>query len=199
MPSPLTPPARFDPSPRLRMRRLVRPLLEHLLARASRFQDTPLQFEIDSAGVAVAAWSSFSADLPVADRRLLSDGAQLCAALDLLIEQALEDAEPFSDVDVDDSRDHVLLGDTAKLDIDMARDTALDSPLVRIAEWFDGLCGSLRAVHTRATEVVRLRVEGYGSRDIAARLGTGARLVRRLLTDVRCELEQARRRIPTSC
>lgn len=169
----------------VQMTRLLRPLLEQLLARAGRLRETPLQFEIDSAGVALAVWSSFSAELSAADRHSLSDGARVCDALDLLVACALEDA---------DSHVRVLSAREAKPAADSVREAVLDGPLVRVTQWFDELCGSLRETPFMAIEIVRLRVEGYEPRDIADRLGSGVRLVRRLLADTHNVLKRARKR-----
>lgn len=192
MHAPTTTAVVIDPSLQASMMRLLRPLLEQLLVRASRFQETPLQFEMDSAGVAMAAWSSFSADLSAADKHLLSSGLLICEALDLLVAQALGDPNSVV-VNDHDLQDFAPPARGAGRDTQSVRGAALDSPLVRIAEWFDKLCDSLRAAHPTAIEALRLRVEGYGPRDIGVRMGTGERLVRRLLADVRGELKQAKR------
>lgn len=174
-----------DPSTRLRMERLARSLLEQLLTRAARFQDTPLQFEIDSAGVALAAWSSFWPDVPPEDRHLLSDGKRLCAAVDGLVEQAFEEADARN---VANGQGLAVCGTASHVFV--TRDAKSDSPLARISEWLDRLCGALRLAHPRALEVIRLRVEGYAARDIAIRLGTGVHLVRRILADARSAVER---------
>jgi hypothetical protein len=188
----LTTTAAFVP-PQARLMRLARPLLEQLLARTSRFLETPLQFEIDSAGVAMDVWGSFSADLSAADRHLLSDGAQLRVALDLLIERALEDADPECDILALESPHRWQSSSTVRPDVDSTCSALFHSPLVYIVEWFDKFCSSLRLTHPRAIEIVRMRVEGYAARDIAGRLGMGVRLVRRLLADARADLKQAKR------
>jgi hypothetical protein len=172
--------------------RLVRPLLEELLARASRLRETPLQFEIDTAGIALAAWSSFLIALPEADRQQLSDGKQLRAALDLLIEQALGDTDPHSDTSGYEWVDRGQSSSSSCPGAGAAHDELQQGRLVRIVAWLDELCKVLREIDPMAIEIVRLRVEGYGPRDIADRLGTGTRLVRHLLADARNQLNQAR-------
>lgn len=53
-------------------------------------------------------------------------------------------------------------------------------------EWLDGFFAAARAVDARALEIVELRLRGFDERDIAERLETGLRLVRRIIEDLRC-------------
>jgi hypothetical protein len=182
-----------DASPPMQLMRLVRPLLEQFLARVSRLQETPLQFEIDTTGIALASWSSFLVALAESDRQQLSDGTRLCAALDLLIEQALGDTDPQSETNSCESVGCWQSRSSTQQSAEAARSQMQQGPLVLIVEWLDELCNLLRGIDLTAIEVVRLRVEGYGPRDIADRLGTGTRLVRHLLADARSQLNQARR------
>jgi NAD-dependent dihydropyrimidine dehydrogenase PreA subunit len=51
-------------------------------------------------------------------------------------------------------------------------------------QWLDHLYAVARSVDLRAIEIVGLRLEGCADREIAERLGTGMRLVRRIADDV---------------
>jgi hypothetical protein len=124
----------------------------------------------------------------------LSDGARLCAALDLLIDRALGDTGPQGDMIGHESLDGLQSPTSTEPAADSTPDAPRCSPLVCLVDWFDKFCRSLPAIHPTAIEMVRMRVDGYSARDIAGRLQTGVRLVRRVLADTRSELEQARRR-----
>lgn len=174
-----------DPSTCEQIARFVRPLLDQLLGHAAAYQKMPLRFDVDSAGVAMVAWSAFSAGLSSAERIAISDGAVLCAALDLIIEQALDDAS------CEVGRDRHAAMDAGRLHGGAASvrgqpvDAKPEGPLAHAAKWFDRLCQSLRLVHFRAIEIIRLRVEGYGVRDVALQTDMGVYLVHRILADVR--------------
>lgn len=166
--------------------RLALPLLQQLMAEVRRVRDMPLQFEIDSAAIAVAVWNEFWPRVDMEERSSLSDGRRLCEALDELIRQAVDGGD-FNDAvgnvrgrSSDDLRFH-------------GRDAspADGNPLPALAEWFDRLCSSLRIVNVQAIDAVVLRLEGYDVRDVARRLGTGRHLVQRRLAETRENVSQA--------
>ena len=188
---PLTAPPDGHERRGVRLERLIRPLLQQMMTRADRFRDTPLQFEIDSAGITLAAWNSYVADVSTDDLPLLLDGERLCAALDHLIEQAFDDGELRAAM----ARGEEAANRSGPCEdappVELAGPSMPGRRLQLLAEWLDRLCSSLRAVHARAIEVVGLRIEDYTARDIAQRQGTGLRLVRRLLTDARAQHERS--------
>lgn len=172
-----------EPAP-LRRMRLVWPLLEQMLTRAYGFRNTPLQFEIDSGGIAVAAWNAFWPDVAAADAHLLVSGKQICAALDGLIERALDaDGEAERPGGAGSAARDEWRGEPPEKAADQ---------LPQLAGWLDRLCALLRGVDARAIEIIGLCVEGYTPRDVAQRLGTGLRLVQRLLADVRQQWHASR-------
>ncbi len=65
---------------------------------------------------------------------------------------------------------------------------ALDAPVGAIASpaaWLEKFYADAQAVDRRAFEIIALRCEGLSDAEIAERLGGGARLVRRILADLR--------------
>lgn len=158
-----------------RLRDLSRPLLERILHGLRPVVQTPLQFEIDASGLACAAWKSLTQEVSVEDRALLEDGVRICSALDDLLLVVLEDAEDFRrDTPLPDAQRYS--GTDGETPLDRLR---------RLAEWTQNVANVLRDTHPQALEFVGLRAEGFSSREIATKSGTGARLVRQVLADVR--------------
>lgn len=52
------------------------------------------------------------------------------------------------------------------------------------ADWLDRFYRAARTIDPHVFEIVALRLRGLDERDIARRLGTGMRLVRRILADL---------------
>jgi hypothetical protein len=158
-----------------RLSDLLRPLLERILHGLRPVVQTPLQFEIDASGLACAAWRSFTQDVSAEDRALLQDDVRICSALDGLLLVVLKDADEIgADLPLPDARRYSGTDGEAPMD-----------RLRRLAEWTQCLCNVLRNTHPQSLEFVGLRAEGFSSREIATKSGTGKRLVRRVLADVR--------------
>lgn len=158
--------------------RLVSPLLRRMMVQARRLRDTPLQFEIDSSGIVLAAWSEFCLNVPPEARAPLRTGEQLCGALDLLIRQTLDAAGAAVGAGADRPR-------TTADDSNGQRAVAPGPALAMLAQWFDRLCLALQDVDAQAINVLALLLDGYDARDIARRVGRGARLIQRLLGEIR--------------
>jgi hypothetical protein len=163
--------------------RCIRLLMQRLMAEARRLKDTPLQFQIDGPGIVLSVWEDIWPQLAMRDRTLLADGELLCASLDELLAEACAADDAPAALDDFFPRSRVN-----SADVEQPANSSSHNPLPRLAAWFDRGCAAIRFVHPQAIEVMSLRLEGYDARDIAERLGTGARLVRRLLAELRAGL-----------
>jgi hypothetical protein len=150
-------------------------LLQDLLARIRRARETPLEFGLDSAAIARAAWRVVLSGLPDAPSL---DGQAVTAGLDRLVQEAIQDEYAVPGVDSGRVQDDAI----ACIDAGDA-----------LAAWLEQLLRVQRAVHPRALEILALRLEGCQDREIALRLGFGLRLVRRILGDLRAAREASTR------
>jgi hypothetical protein len=150
------------------------PLLQRMLFLVRRSRETPLQFEIDSHGIAAAALDEFGGGSLFQHGRLAQD----LGILNELIHQVLggEDEPPTADV----------------------RSTSGPAPFGQcpagvhsIAAWLEQLYRVTRAIHPQAIDVLALRLQGFEPRDIAERLDLGGKLVQRVLSEVQAEWTQA--------
>lgn len=57
-------------------------------------------------------------------------------------------------------------------------------PPLRLAAWLDGFFSAMRELDPRAIEITGLRLEGFGDREIAERMETGLRLVKRIRREI---------------
>jgi hypothetical protein len=133
-----------------------RALLQRMLACLRRSRETPLQFEIDAAGIVAAA---------------LADASALSAAGDARAESSLNE----------------LIGEMlgAEESIPFTPETA--SRQETLAEWLTRFYRPLRAVHPSAIDILAMRLNGFGDREIAERLELGLRLVQHTVAAMRAE------------
>lgn len=144
-------------------------LLLRMLSLLRRSRETPLQFEIDSAGIVAAALMEYS-------------GNAVCyetiAALNSLINQVLSGECETSD-DISSEPPKELEGEI---------DSGTSNPLPL---WLRQLYQLSRQTHPQAIDLLALRLEGYGLRDASERLDIGLRLAQRILQDVRASWKRA--------
>jgi len=142
-----------------------RELLQRLLAPIRLSHETPLQFEIDGRGLASSAWQFFLFDNPALREKAEVNTAEIIAALDGLMLEALTDASSFPG---------------------NARPQANGSPDIEtaLADWLDTLFQEVRAIDPEAIEIMALRVEGLDNRSISEKAGTGLRLVECIVKDI---------------
>ncbi len=151
----------------------IQPLLEAMLARVRRAGDTPLQFGINGAEIAGNAWKEFIAEQPLPPGHHGENEARATAALNNLLDQILP-----HDSGTPERNGSVRCHDWARAD---------GSSASTVAEWLERLYVAARLTHSRALELVDLRIRGFSEQDIAAQLGWGSRLVRRILSDLRAQ------------
>lgn len=159
------------------------PLVLELLARLRRFRETPLQEDLDSAGIARDCWNSFLSSLPRPEQGAFQDWQATLAALDCLIESVLpETPNPAGQL-------------SAQLPTPEP-DTAGNGPGSSVAghgcqhpptlaAWLDDVHRSLGEVHSKSFELLGLRLEGYAPRDLAQKFNLGLRQIQRVLGDLR--------------
>lgn len=169
------------------------PLLQNLLIPIRRARDTPLQFEIDSVRIVRAALKNFMAGISDQDKERLRERDAVVAALDELIDRSLLDKRDRRETaerspqgkqeSRDDNRESTRPGRATQ---------PIDESLPRaLAAWLDRFFTVMREVDHRAFEILGLRMEGFGDRDIAARLETGLRLVKRIVGEMRVSWKEA--------
>jgi hypothetical protein len=163
----------------------VRPLLHGMLRGLDRFRQTPLNLEIDCIGIVSSSIQMFAPGSPLRDAGVLEGGHGLIPALNAIFVGALRDdlppeetrSSPVSYPPAASEDEHHF--DTGQSD----RHDGVD--VIPLAQWLEQAYRTMRAVDTRAIEIVRLRVEGYTHREIAQRLDLGLRMVLRMMADVR--------------
>ncbi len=152
----------------------LRPLLQKMLIPIHRARETPLQFEIDSGRIVEAALREFLVERPESERAQWQDWQPVRVSLDQFVLQALVDVEePGAAEHPQASGVHQPAPGDASGDLAHA-----------LAVWLKRLFNVMRDVDQRAIEILALRLEGYGCRDIAGRQGTGMRLVRRIIHEM---------------
>lgn len=139
---------------------------------------TPLQFRIDSAAIVDAALKRLSNGGLLGG---LPEPAEAAAVLDSLVLDALAETPERRDLQSSPPRAGEPAAEAAG-PIDGAAFRAL-------AAWLERLYTGLRGVDPRAVEILGLRIEGLGDREIAEELELGLRLVRRLVLDMRAAVE----------
>ncbi len=150
------------------------PLVLELLARLRRFRDTPLQEDLDSAGIAQDCWNSFLSSLPRQEQGAFQNWQATLAALDCLIESVLpETPNPTPKPDAASN------GPGASVAGHGCQHPAT------LAAWVEGVHRSLGEVHSKSFELLGLRLEGYAPRDLAQKFNLGLRQIQRVLGDLR--------------
>jgi hypothetical protein len=133
-----------------------------------RSRETPLQFKIDSAGIVAAAIGEFGG-------RSLFEGAGLAQQLGIfntLIRRALAGESNPSKSGLRSTHEHPTLNEVSV-------------PACSMAVWLEQLYQMARNVHPQAIDILALRLQGFGPRDIAEDLDLGQRLVHCVLSDMR--------------
>jgi hypothetical protein len=185
-----------DASTRADLEQKLQPLLQEMLAGVRRYLSTPLQEIIDSAGISAVALRNLNSSN--GDRESgpdhLRDWWTVKAVLDQLVERSLSD-ETNSFVGWDKlakrAPAHEPYHNAGGPALPLPHPTLDPGGPHPLAAWLEQFYTVIREVHSRAFEIVGLRIEGYTDRDIAERLGLGLRLVRRMISDMRLAWETA--------
>jgi len=149
-------------------------LLQGMLIPIRRARATPLQFEIDSTGIAESALVEFLADAPTGTFETRDDWKPVTKALDDLIEQLLDEEPNLPS----SGRSHLPR-------LESRGASSGSRQLHPLAAWLDRFFNVMRTVDHRAFEILGRRLEGLHDRDIAAQLDLGLRLVQRIQQDMR--------------
>ena len=132
-------------------------LLHGLLAPIRHAHETPLRIEIDSTGIADAAWQDLVAEFP----------------------EVKHDDTAFSPQALIAGLDGVLGRRST------AENYHQPADLVSIlGDWMQALFESLRSIDPQAIEVAGLKAEGFDHRAISEGLDLGLRLVNRIVSDI---------------
>jgi hypothetical protein len=154
------------------------PLLQALLIQLRRSRQTPLQFGIDSEGIADAALLEFF-DGVQGDSRQRLDWQLATGALDGLVAQCLqlECSSPGEEALISSG----FPNPHSRCEMSALALDATPHPLVL---WLERFYTVMSEVHPQAIDIVGLRVEGFEDRDIAKRLELGLRLVKGIVRDM---------------
>jgi hypothetical protein len=165
----------------------LRSLLQKLFVAARRAQETPLAFEAGFYGIASAAWVEFLGDASPDERRAWRDEVALHPRLHLAMAAILGVQPTYRG----SPERRFGEGETSP---DFAASQEAADPRVQsfeeqkereLAAWLERTCAVVRGVDPQALEILTLRLEGYGVREAAQRLGLGLRLVQRVVADLR--------------
>lgn len=157
----------------------LRSFLQDVLAGIRRHRETPLLAGFDSRGIVDTALQKFSTSAPQVDLEYLQDSETVNAVFNLLIKRALVD-------DLDHPKLRLCLPDReqsngAPATARQQRDGKASHPLT---VWLEQFYAVMSEVHPRALEIIALRVEGCGNHEVAQRLESTPRLVRRIVHDM---------------
>ena len=157
-------------------RQTLRSLMQAILTRLQRYRETPLDFEIDSFGIAVEAMNTLGSGLS----EQLSDPNCLIGDLDRFVLQHLAVASPIDAVSCIigavscDGPPAALRADHTTLE-----------PAHALARWIESFFHSMRAVDGEAIDLLLQRLQGWPLRSIAQRMNIGLRLTARILSELR--------------
>lgn len=169
----------------------VLPLLRALISCLRRSLETPLQFEIDSEGIAGFVLKDFPDVLPGGGASRLGEWewAKVEPVLNALVERLLwepgkwVDPAPLPGIPPPGSNDpNPAVSEAAH---------ALAGGRHPLARWLERFYQAMRQVHPRAIDIAGLRLEGFQERDIAGRIGFGLRLVRSILNGMQANWRTA--------
>lgn len=184
-----------DASARADLEEKLQPLLQEMLAGVRRYLSTPLQEIIDSAGITTVALRNMNLSNGDCESGPdhLRDWWTVKAVLDQLVERSLSDETPLVGWDklAKQSSAHQPPHNAGGPALRLTHPTRDPDGTHPLAAWLEQFYTVIREVHSRAFEIVGLRIEGYTDRDIAERLGLGLRLVRRMISDMRLAWETA--------
>ncbi|MFQ5459984.1 MAG: hypothetical protein ACE5EL_04250 [Anaerolineae bacterium] len=169
------------------------PLLAGLLRRARLARHTPLHFDIPAEAIARAAAADFATETPAAVLESWGDWGAVTAALTDLVWRRID---ATSEGDVAPGRRAPATAPPAQTPpaihpgptrgVGAAPAWFLAAPVPHpLATWLEEMYEAMRAVDPAAIDIVTLRAQAYGDRDIAGRLDLGLRLLRRVLADLR--------------
>lgn len=161
-------------------------LLGVLLGRLRGARETPLQFGIDSEGIVSATLK----DRRVADMQFDScaNGSFVTTRLDELITELLQPQRGSG------RKNEVPMH--SALSASLAMPGQLATPTMRVTSshplvhWLERVHTVLSNAQPRVVEIIAMRLEGFGDRDIAERLGMGLRLLRRIVADAQADWQR---------
>lgn len=156
-------------------RQPTRSLMVAIFTRLQRYRETPLDFEIDSVGIAVEALDAL--ELPP---QTLTGSRCLVVELNTLTSQLLTEAEA-----VHGDNGFVGSAECGYLHGLPVSDTAQSAPARDLSHWIEAFFHLVREVDGEAIDLLLLRLQGWPMRSIAQRLNIGLRLAHRMLWDVR--------------
>ncbi len=151
-------------------------LLQEMLVGVRHHRETTLLAGFDSLGIVVAALRGLSTCDPQTALSHLQDSETLSAVFNLVARQAVED-QPNTNIPLPSLRQssHTLA---------TASQQRTEQVTQHLAAWLEQFCLEMNLVHPKSIEVVILRFEGCGNRQIARRLGLTLRLVKRIVHDI---------------
>lgn len=157
----------------------LRSFLQAMLVGIRRHRETPLLAGFDSRGIVDSALQNCSTSDPQVILGHLQDSETVNAVFNLLVKRALID-----DLDRPEASICLARGEQSNAAPAIARQRPNEKAPHPLTVWLEQFYAVMSEVHPRALEIVALRVESYTNREIAQRLESTPRLVRRIVHDM---------------